>query len=155
MSNIAVNSCLRTGCTFLVFYLGLATVLAAQDRNSPQADGPEGENGAIGFRCPDRESNHPRPDVKWRLGDITKKALKLPRPAYTKAARTARVSGNVRAEVVILIMTGEVVWARVLDGNPLLQEAVKEVVCRARFSHVNDVNGHVSGVLTYKFPRRR
>lgn len=119
----------------------------------------EAREGETGLRCPGGEPGQPRPEVRLSLGDITRKALELPRPRYPSEARAAAVTGDVHAEVVVDMMDGRVVWARIVDGHPLLQGAVKEVVCRARFSHVVTSGGpmRVSGTLTYKFrlPRRR
>ena len=89
------------------------------------------------------------------LGDVTKKALQLPRPKYPQLAKTAGASGDVKAQVVIDINSGAVVWAQTISGHPLLRSAVRDVVCKARFARVNDVDGFVAGTLTYRFARRR
>ena len=79
----------------------------------------------------------------------------LPRPRYPQLAKASGVYGTVKAEVVIDIVTGAVVWAEVTSGHPLLKAAVSDVICRARFAGTNHVDGHVSGTLTYKFRRAR
>ena len=89
------------------------------------------------------------------LGDVTKKALQLPPPKYPQLAKTAGANGNVKAQVVIDINSGVVVWAETISGHPLLQAAVRDVVCKARFAPVFDADGLVSGFLTYRFVRRR
>ena len=138
----------------LILLLGVAVCIAQKVRR-PVAYESHKRSTEIGFKCPDRELNHARPDTKMHLGDVTKKALELPQPEYWRWARGARVSGAAQAEVVIDINSGKVVWARLLNGHPLLQVAVSHVVCRARFAPTNDVNGRVSGIITYKAGRRR
>jgi hypothetical protein len=108
-----------------------------------------------GFRCGDKESNQARPVAKMDLGDVTKKALRLPRPKNPQLAKTAGSYGNVKAQVVIDVNAGAVVWAQTISGHPLLQAAVRDVVCEARFAPVFDANGFVNGTLTYRFARRR
>lgn len=141
-----------TRVTLTILCLGLAAVVVGQ-KTKNTAIVPEDEATTIGFRCPDREPGQPRPDVTSRLGDITKKAVKLPRPRYRHTEKAAVASGIVRAEVVVNINTGEVVWGRVANGHPLLREAVKDVVCLARFSPTYDADGRASGLLTYRFAR--
>ena len=89
------------------------------------------------------------------LGDVTKKARVLPKPKYPREAKNARISGIVRAEVVIDIHSGEVVWAKIDNGHPLLREAVKDVVCRAQFypTFINSPPIRVGGIITYRFGR--
>ena len=96
-----------------------------------------------------------RPVTKIDLGDVTKKAQQLPRPKYPQLAKTAGASGNVKAQVVIDINSGAVVWAQTISGHPLLQAAVRDVVCKPRFAPVLDATGFVIGTLTYRFSRRR
>lgn len=107
-----------------------------------------------GFRCPDRTVSA-RPDAKINLGDVTKKAVYLPRPKPLTLAKTSRMFGPVKTEVVIDINSGRVVWAFVTSDHPLLSLAVSDAVCRARFAPTYDVDGLVSGSITYRFARRR
>ncbi len=94
-----------------------------------------------------------RPAVKLHLGDVTKKAVEIPKPKYPRMAKTARIAGKVKAEVVIDVDTGKVVWARVLNGHPLLRESILHAACEARFapSPINSPPIRVSGFITYKF----
>ena len=108
-----------------------------------------------GVSCGGKESDQARPVAKMDLGDVTKRALQLPRPKYPQLARTEGAYGNVKAQVVINMNTGAVVWAQIISGHPLLKAAVRDVVCKARFAPVNDVDGFVTGTLTYRFARRR
>lgn len=110
---------------------------------------------AGGVPCANKGSNETRPVTKMNLGDVTKKARQLPRPKYPQLAKSAGAFGNVKAQVVIDINSGAIVWAQTISGHPLLQAAVRDVVCSARFAPVLDANGFVSGTLTYRFTRRR
>ena len=102
-----------------------------------------------GFRCPNRTLS-PRPNIKVQLGDVTKKAVYLPRPKRSTLTRTSENYGLVKAEVVIDMNSGRVVWAFVPSDQPLLQSAVSDVVCRARFSPTYDLDGVASGFITYR-----
>jgi len=104
-----------------------------------------------GFKC----GNQIRPQSKMNLGDVTKKALQLPRPKYPQVAKTAGAYGNVKVQVVIDMNSGAVVWAQTITGHPLLQAAASDVACKARFAPIFDADGFVSGFLTYRFARRR
>ena len=86
------------------------------------------------------------------FGVLNSKAIELPKPAYPPEAKAAKISGEVKAGVVV-DETGKVIWARLQTGHPLLQAAVKTVVCQARVRPIK-VSGHavkVTGILTYKF----
>ena len=109
--------------------------------------------GNDGFRCPGRELA-PRPTVKTDLGNVTKKALYLPRPKYPELAKRSGIYGSVTAQVVISINSGRVVWAFVVSGHPSLKSAVSDVVCKARFAPIYDADGFVNGFITYRFARR-
>ena len=141
----------NTITAFLTLFLCVATILATQKRRRPTAEASQDSGLIICLRYSDRELDRPR----LHLGDVTRKALVLPQPEYPRAAWAARVSGDVKVEVVIDINSGRVAWARVLDSPPLLQDAVRDVVCQARFSPTNDVDGRVSGILIYRFVPRR
>ena len=133
---------------------GLAVACVAQgSRGATERD--KSEDAAISFKCPSGASDQVRPEVKMSLGDVTKKARVLPKPKYPREAKNARISGIVRAEVVIDIHSGEVVWAKIDNGHPLLREAVKDVVCRAQFypTFINSPPIRVGGIITYRFGR--
>lgn len=94
----------------------------------------------------------PKPEVKVRLGVLNGKTKKMPRPVYPAEAKRRGISGEVRVEVVIDLNTGVIEWARMETGDPLLQEAVSKVICKASFFQTNDVDARASGYLTYTFP---
>ncbi len=86
------------------------------------------------------------------FGVINGKAIDIPKPGYPSAARAAKISGEVKVGVVI-DEKGEVTWGRIESGHPLLQVAVRKVVCQARFKP-QTLSGRpvaVSGLIIYKF----
>ncbi len=81
----------------------------------------------------------------------------MPKPKLSSEAKAAKVSGKAIVEIIVVAQTGEIVWARVKSGHPLLREAVEDVVCQARFSSAI-IEGKIIGVrgtLTYDFQRSR
>jgi len=86
------------------------------------------------------------------FGVLNSKGINIPKPVYPAAAKDAKISGMVKA-VVVIDETGNVMWARVPNGHPLLRDAVKTVVCQARVKPIR-LAGHpvkVTGILTYRF----
>jgi len=148
----AMQKMLKLGILCLIFFL--SSGLSVGQRNERAETGADLDPGA-GFQCPGKITKQPRPATKMNLGELTKKALRLPQPRYPQLAKASRVYGTVKAEVVIDVNTGAVVWAQVTSGDPLLKPAVSDVVCRARFAGTYDVDGYVSGMLTYTFRHRR
>lgn len=85
-------------------------------------------------------------------GVLNAKAIDIPKPEYPAEAKAKKIAGEVKARIFV-DETGKVVWARVDNGHPLLQEAVKKVVCQSLFKP-STISGHpysVSGLLIYKF----
>ena len=142
---------LRTVVLCVTFLLA-SSLYRAQDKTDRTTASPE--ELSAGFQCPGKDANQLRPNPKLKLGDVTKKAIQLPRPRYPQLAKAAGLHGNVKAEVVIEMNSGSVAWAQVISGHPLLKAAVRDVVCRARFVPTN-VDGHAGGILSYRFARRR
>lgn len=60
------------------------------------------------------------------------KEISAPQPCYPAIARAARVSGQVTVEIVI-DESGEVVWARVVKGHPLLHLAALKAARQRTF----------------------
>ena len=86
------------------------------------------------------------------LGRIDSRVIEIPKPVYPPEAKDAKISGVVTA-LVVVDETGKVIWARVDNGHPQLQAAVKTVVCQARLKPFK-VAGHFvksNGIITYKF----
>jgi len=86
------------------------------------------------------------------IGVLNARQINIPKPPYPEAAKSAGLSGQVVA-VVVINETGQVVWARVVSGHPLLQSSVKTVACQARLKPVRVAGGFVKakGLLMYKF----
>lgn len=95
----------------------------------------------------------PAPVSKEKKNDILNgKALRMPRPIYPEAARTAHASGVVVIQIVIN-ETGSVIAACPLSGHPLLRDPSLAAAWAARFSPTK-VSGkpvQVTGVITYNF----
>ena len=94
----------------------------------------------------------PKPKFIVSFGVINSKAVGIPKPEYPEAAKIARISGEVQAAVIVG-EKGNVIWARVKAGHPLLQAAVKKVVCQAHFKPIK-LSGKpvaVNGFIVYKF----
>lgn len=93
----------------------------------------------------------------YKVGEITgnlggAKAILLPKPAYSEAARDAGAEGKVKVEIEIN-ENGEPTAAKAVSGNPLLYEDAQKAALNSRFS-VPKTNGEgtkVSGFLTYNF----
>lgn len=110
----------------------------------------------VTFRCPlDAAENPPRPKVDIKRGVITKHAEYLPQPEFPPQAKAIRISGSVAVLVVVDILSGEVIWASVVSGHPLLRGAVKQAVCDARFppTLINSLPVNLSGTIVYNFNR--
>jgi len=87
-----------------------------------------------------------------RVGVVTGKALRLPKPDYPGAARASRAGGPVTVRVVV-DEKGDVFSAEAVSGHPLLRSAAVSVACDAKFSPT-EIEGkavRVTGVLTYNF----
>jgi TonB family protein len=85
-------------------------------------------------------------------GVINIKAIDIPKPEYPAKAKTEKIDGEIKASVFVN-ESGKVIWARVDNGHPLLQEAVKKVLCQPIFKPAT-ISGHpyaVSGFIIYKF----
>ena len=117
---------------------------AAAEKNQPMERSHAEDVGCL-------DPKLPKPQTIY-LGVLNSKAIEIPKPAYPAEAKAAKISGEVKAGVVV-DETGKVIWARVQTGHPLLQAAVKTVVCQARVRPIK-LSGHpvkVTGILTYKF----
>ena len=87
-----------------------------------------------------------------KVGTITKKALRMPKPEYPGAARAVRASGPVPVRVVV-DEKGDVFTAAAIGGHPLLRSAAVAVACDAKFS-TTEIDGkavRITGIITYNF----
>src|SRR5262245_4926693 len=94
----------------------------------------------------------PRPIHKVSGGVLPGMALKKVTPVYPAIARTTRVSGTVRIQVLIS-EAGNVISAEVLDGHPLLQDAALKAAKQWIFkpTELTGVPVKVQGVLSFNF----
>jgi TonB family protein len=85
-------------------------------------------------------------------GDITAKAIELPKPEYPPIARQNNVSGTVEVHVLV-DEKGNVVSASATSGHVLLRAAAEKAARAAKFTPpvVEGVPVKVTGVITYNF----
>jgi protein TonB len=80
------------------------------------------------------------------------KAISLPKPDYPPEAKAQKISGAVHISVVV-DEEGNVIWAKGIEGAPLLQEAALRAACQSRFSP-EKISGRpikVNRVISYNF----
>ena len=80
------------------------------------------------------------------------KAISLPKPSYPEEAKAQKISGTVSINVVI-DEKGRVIWAKAVDGHPLLQNAALKAACQSLLSPLK-ISGRAvraSGVISYNF----
>ena len=80
------------------------------------------------------------------------KAISLPKPPYPEEAKAQKISGTVSINVVI-DEKGRVIWAKPVDGHPLLQNAALKAACRSQYSPLK-ISGRAvkaGGVISYNF----
>jgi TonB family protein len=100
---------------------------------------------------PDR----PKPEVEIgtdRNALLCGKVVNLPKPAYPEEAKAQKISGTVSINVVI-DERGRVIWAKAVDGHPLLQNAALKAACRSQHSPLK-ISGRAvkaSGLISYHF----
>ncbi|HKP93259.1 MAG TPA: TonB family protein [Chthoniobacterales bacterium] len=95
----------------------------------------------------------PVPTKPLVLGDKLKtKIVSNPQPKLPDAARNAKVSGPVRVEVT-LDEKGNVLSAKPLSGNTMLQQAAVDSARKAKFKPtlLSGTPVKVTGVITYNF----
>jgi TonB family protein len=109
---------------------------------------PKSESDEVG--CLSAE--YPKRKKMVYAGVLNIKAIDIPKPEYPAEAKSEKITGEVKA-IVVVDETGKVVWARVNNRHSLLQAAVKKVVCKPRFKpatiSANPIS--VSGLITYRF----
>lgn len=143
---------------FITILLSATLVSFSQNSKQPKEESSQTEIEDAGFQCSNKEkSEEPFFETIIKVGDVTDRLIEMPKPKFSSEAKTAKISGKVVVEFIVVAQYGEILWARVKSGHPLLREAVKDVVCQARFSSAI-IEGKIIGVrgtITYDFPRRR
>ena len=86
---------------------------------------------------------------------MSQPSLSQPKPVFPKKAIAARVSGLVKVEVVA-DEEGRVIWAKVIRGHRLLNDAALEAACKTQFHpvKVEDKPVKASYILQYPFSLR-
>ena len=86
------------------------------------------------------------------LGVINGKAVSLPKPVYTAAAKAVKADGRVSVRVLI-DEDGKVVSADAVSGHPLLRQAAESAARKARFSPtvLSGTPIEISGTIVYNF----
>ena len=86
------------------------------------------------------------------VGVLNGRAISLPKPDYSAAARQANATGSVTVQVTV-DEQGNVIVAKAVSGHPLLQESAVAAAREAKFSPAT-IEGQpvkISGVITYDF----
>ena len=87
-----------------------------------------------------------------RIGQLCGKAISLPKPAYPEEAKKQKISGVVQIEIVT-DEQGNVIWAKAIEGHPLLRANSLKAACQSRHSpyQISGQPVKASGVITYNF----
>lgn len=94
----------------------------------------------------------PHPEVSVKANVLCGKAISMPKPPYPAVALAAKASGPVAVQVVV-DERGRVIWARAVNGHPLLQAASVRAACRARYTPT-EISGRpvkVATIISYNF----
>lgn len=112
-----------------------------------------GQNPEVGSDSSCLTVNKAKPKAKFYLGNLDAKALDKPNPRYPDKARERGISGVVKVDIVVDLLSGKIRWAKVRGRHKLLRDAVRDVVCKVAFPPFHDINQHTlaAGFLTYKF----
>jgi len=98
---------------------------------------------------PDR----PQPEVERRMDALLcGNAISLPKPSYPEEAKAKKIGGVVRVKIVI-DQEGHAIWARAIEGHPLLVDASIKAACQSRHS-AQKISGHAvkaSRIISYNF----
>jgi len=99
---------------------------------------------------PDR----PKPSVEKerKAHELCGKAINLLKPEYPEEAKARGISGRVSIEVVS-DEDGNVIWAKAVEGDPLLQQAALRAACQSIYSpeRISNRAIKVARVITYNF----
>jgi TonB family protein len=143
----------------------LPNVIASNTNNAIVPGGmavPVVANTASQPGAPNLSFDAPPPGVKIRPanyrfvqkseGVLNGKAVSLPKPTYPMVAKTMRIIGTVSVEVSIDV-TGRVVAAKAVSGNPILHQAAVAAALRAKFSPtlLSGQPIRVTGIISYNF----
>lgn len=101
---------------------------------------------------PKKEVKEAPPEVLRTNTILNSKAVHLPKPPYSAAARQVRAQGQVKV-MVSIDENGKVTSAKVESGHPLLRRDAENAARQARFSpaFINGKPVKVTGYITYNF----
>ena len=87
-------------------------------------------------------------------GVMNGKALNLPKPIYSAAARAVSASGDVSVQITV-DESGKVIAASAINGHPLLRGEAEKAARNAKFSPTLLTNQpvKVSGLIVYRFSK--
>jgi TonB family protein len=98
--------------------------------------------------------DQPKPAVEKerKSPELCGKAISLPKPNYPEEARAKGISGIVSIEVVAN-EDGDVMWAKAVEGDPLLQQEALKAACLSKYSpeRISKRPIKVSHVISYNF----
>ncbi len=94
----------------------------------------------------------PQKTIMRSPGVLNGKALNLPKPTYSAAAKAVRASGDVNVQVTI-DEKGNVISASAVSGHALLRQVSEQAARSAKFSptYLGTQAVKVTGVIVYKF----
>jgi TonB family protein len=85
------------------------------------------------------------------VGNMTGRALSLPKPAFPSNARQAGANGQVIVQIIV-DQNGNVLSAKATSGHPLLRSPAENAARQARFApNIGGESAKVSGTVTYNF----
>lgn len=89
---------------------------------------------------------------KANMGALLPYAVRRPQPTYPPAARTARITGNVRVDVVVN-ENGDVEEVLNINGNPMLQSAARDAIMKWKFRPLerNGQKMKMTGFINFNF----
>ncbi len=105
---------------------------------------------------PDIYGSNPKTKPKYIVSDcepVNLTTIVQPKISYPKAAQAVKASGLVKVDAVF-DETGKVIWAKVVEGHPLLRAEALRVACLTRIKPPVNCVGKprkVNPILNYNF----
>jgi TonB family protein len=102
------------------------------------------------------DNTNGKPDETYNVdevrGNVSRRAVYLPKPPYPREALEAGADGAVKVEVV-LGADGRVISAKAISGHPLLYQTAEETARKTVFRRIEtaDPNATETGVIVYNF----
>jgi TonB family protein len=85
------------------------------------------------------------------VGNLTSRAVSLPKPAYPPIAKQVKATGQVVVQIMV-DEEGNVLSAKAVSGNPLLRSPAEAAARQAKFpQNVGGENAKAVGTLVYNF----